>query len=219
MNHFVYQLLEKFGWRYGIQYVEKHFWIVSHGGCGTALFNGCVNPGLVAPMSLLRHPPYPIDEWKKKYVYIFGDLINSIVSQEIREILYHNSTFIKYGEFLIDISIDPAQRLSIKNRKNLNTEDPLGIENQFWHFYKSKRKDIIMLKYPFTIDSLGVVNDFLGGCLNIHYPKYNFQRRTRVSIEGLKSLSKPGIFEKILLKYIPLAEYFDSLPDVIIKEK
>ena len=151
-----------------IKYINSlDVWIVSHGGCGSNYIVDLLNengykvrdgPRRGAPLyGVTCHLAYIPQNINTKILYIYGDIINSMCSQESRELLELNIKKLKKGH------------------KNNDEKDPYNYLFQYENFYNDER--VVKLKYPFTEESLNnVLND-----LNLNLKKKPvLKKRTKI---------------------------------------
>ena len=141
------------------------------------------------------HFPYLLSD-KKKTIYIYGDILNSIVSQYHRHLIYVNAykmnilselsdnTNITMDEFLTN-----QEKYTLEYFLNKYPDDPIGIKNQ-WKNFKEKinNENLALLKYPYTkYDLQHVLNKFE---FNLDISDFEIIQRTSnvINIEDYKEV-------------------------------
>lgn len=143
--------------------LESRIWLCSHGGVSSEALTralGIKYPKIKSSTSkrpfigCAAHFPYPPKTGPKACIYIFGDIVNSILSQ-IRRGHYDNPIKIMNNEKYPKIH-------NLKELLKIESSDPYGIRRQInsFHHYKTDYP-IALLKYPFTAEALNNLQDTL----------------------------------------------------------
>lgn len=120
-------------------------WVVSHGGCGSNYIVDLLEENNYKVRDKPRYEsnaygrychlsfiPEGVDFQKIKILYIYGDIVNSMCSQESRGLLRQNVDCLQYES---------------SNSSYLWTDDPFNYLNQYDNF---NNDNVVKLKYPFT---------------------------------------------------------------------
>ena len=178
-----------------IEYIKSlDLYILSHGGVGSNyLIDYLQEMGLSVNKNLQLHQNTCHYSYKlvpdKKTIYMYGDIINSIISQYKRGILHINATKI--------------HELRDYNHENLEyflkryPEDPIGIKKQINNLKNTK--NTVFIEYPYNKDKL--MNALKTLNLKINLENLNIKNRNTVfKIEDLYKYDI--ILQKIIKVYI-----------------
>jgi hypothetical protein len=187
---------------------DKSFIFATHGGCGTKwiaeMFNIDLGKrGTTGDEGFSTHVPKYISQWEGKWLYVYGDIHEAILSMYLREdMLTKNAICLKFG---IKPS-DMVSRLTYSDLNILYQKDPLGIERQFRSFENSSEGNVLMMKYPFSIPNLQKAAEYL----EIDWKYIEYEER----------VEKPEIEDETLIeildKYENLNQHINYLPEVMI---
>jgi hypothetical protein len=148
--------------------------------------------------------PKIIPQWEGKWLYVYGDIRESILNMYRAGQLDKNAICLKFG---IKPS-DMVDRLSYSDLNSLHKADPLGIERQFRSFECSRKENVLMLKYPFSVSSLQKAAEYL----EIDWKYIEYDQTTDTDDEEIHD----DILDEILDKYENLNQHINYLPEVMI---
>mgnify|MGYP003135777563 CR=1 FL=1 len=142
-------------------------WVVSHGGVGSNYIvdlleeNGYRARGgkrkpYASKYGFVCHLAYKPQDVNTKTLYIYGDIVNSICSQENRHLLDTNKYKLSCGH------------------NNDNPKDPYNYLYQYSNFYNDE--SVVKLKYPYTEES--IMDAFKKLNLEIYIPPVVKKRAT-----------------------------------------
>lgn len=173
-------------------------YILSHGGVGSNyLISYLQNKKLSVMTNIILYQNTCHYSYKlvpdKKTIYLYGDIINSIISQYKRNVLHINATKI--------------HELRDYNHENLvyflkkYPDDPIGIKKQYYSLINSK--NTISIKYPYDKDELKKAFKILNLKVELLNDIKIKNRKTVFNKEKNKEyVHKNPILQKIIQAYI-----------------
>lgn len=191
--------------------LSSRLWICSHGGVSSEALTAAL--GVRYPktrsstsnrpfIGCAAHFPFPPKTGPSACIYIYGDVIKSILSQ-IRRGHYDNPIKLKNDERYPKIN-------TLKDLLEIKSPDPFGIKNQINAFHTNQTDyPIILLKYPFNSSSLTQLEEALGICL---HPAFQVKERST----SFKDFDQDEI-DKLIAIYNPLQRKIDALPNIAFR--
>lgn len=185
-------------------------WLVSHGGVASEAL--CAHLGVQYPegraqgsgrpiRGAVAHFPYPLPTGPSRCVYVYGSVLEAILSQLPRH--YDNPAKLHNDEHY-------PRFYRVEDLLDFNRDDPFGITAQFDAFCQARVDyPILMVKYEALDETVPLVCDFLG------IERRTWEKRPRASSVDVLD---PDVRLRLWNRYGELARRMDAMPSSVLIE-